>query len=358
MTNQPSSRQKPCLKAKELIVALLETESSPDAKLTEENIQTLAPLEQDFLQHHLAACDACRAYQVTMARLTDSLRDFATDAVAVPDGLADRIMARLDFGVASQAMATNTENITATIPGAQDDARRQRTTWASWKIAAPVAAAALLLALGIPTLYHALQTGASTPPSGTHTPEIARTVQTVMPSGVSQANQNKQARQTKAHQNKAAQKEGAPVASGAVVASIPANNPPAKAMTSHASAASGTTGLIASASRPPVRVKTVSTRYAASESQSIDGQEIAYDPVESVFGSGWSAGESTAVPASGNSATTAQSRTSTTTTLAALPSGVSRATSAASDNQASGDVSASNDASSDDYDPVSNLVGF
>lgn len=133
MSNTPQPPSTACDQAQEAILALLDDEFIAE--------------QQALLSEHLPGCKACQAYHESMEHLTISLRKI--DTVPVPQGLEDRIMARI---AAEQNTGSQVSPVAPLSPRS-----------GNWLKAAPMAAAALLVALAIPVLVQTLHPAGQTP---------------------------------------------------------------------------------------------------------------------------------------------------------------------------------------------------
>jgi hypothetical protein len=379
MTNRQSSTPKPCIKARDLMLSLMEVDSPLEAAAS--GTMAIAPhgltsAEQSFLNEHLFSCIACRVYQSDMQLLTESFDEL--DDVPVPDGLADCIMARIDFGAAASDAteapvfesapktsghlhgvpntAASASNSLPRIGGAPSSTQGRPFT----RMMVPVAAAVLLLALAVPQVTQWLQPGST---SGNK--EVARTTTHSANSTASSATNKQLATLPNAI---SASQTPAPTAKGnhqsstnnAVVALVPkpispkggvtgnnirsaaATNTPAKATTiapkktQPAATKPQTVSKVVIATVPNA-AQPVHRSAKHVTSDSVDRQELAYDPVTHLFGSNW------AVDEFGN----------------AVSSDATASKPRASEELATTTTHSSDGADeSDSEDPVSSLVGF
>ncbi|WP_303675095.1 hypothetical protein [Vampirovibrio chlorellavorus] len=116
----PKHPQPTCEQAQDLIFSLQEGEPVSDSART-------------GLSDHLAQCAVCQAYQNDLRQLTATMSDL--EPVAVPVGLADRILAQI------------AETETTAAPATPLSSQRLR-----WQKFTPVAAAVLILAIAVPLL--------------------------------------------------------------------------------------------------------------------------------------------------------------------------------------------------------------
>lgn len=157
-----------CSEAREHMLTVLE-HFAPDTVMTLDSgfpTTGLSNTQQAFLKGHISQCQACHAYGQSLFHLSQSLSDIKD--VPVPAGLADRIMARLDFGVSEQE--TSPAEMPSAIPATPlpprssslADASAELTASSSkrlqiaWIRPVSIAAAVLVVVMSAPMVYQGL----------------------------------------------------------------------------------------------------------------------------------------------------------------------------------------------------------
>lgn len=131
-----------CERVQDALFSLADAEMNHEANRL--SASELNEADRLFLEKHLLTCEACRMYRQDMQYMAQSLSGL--EAVGVPAGLEDRIMANIAKLVGPDASSASNQAVTsvATLVAAPAQPR------SSWKRYAPLAAAVMVVALALP----------------------------------------------------------------------------------------------------------------------------------------------------------------------------------------------------------------